>query len=110
MFSILILSIFHMISILHFQVWYLDSNFKFRTSPNFSLMNSDTPTTTTQCVFEFTGYDIIYCLSVADMLLALGQLGVTCTKDTSKTKLTSALLQALFGDFTPASAKRQESQ
>jgi hypothetical protein len=73
-------------------------------------MNSDTPTATAQRVFEFTGYDSICCLSVADMLLALGQLGVTCTKDTSKTKLTSALLQAVLGDFTPASAKRQESQ
>jgi len=78
-------------------------------SPSFSSMNSDTPTATAQHVFEFTGYDSICCLSVADMLLALGQLGVTCTKDTSKTKLTSALLQAMLGDFTLASAKRQES-
>ncbi|CAK9860952.1 unnamed protein product [Sphagnum jensenii] len=73
-------------------------------------MNSDTPTATAQRVFKFTGYDSICCLSVADMLLALGQLGVTCTKDTSKTKLTSALLQAVLGDFIPAFAKRQESQ
>jgi hypothetical protein len=55
-------------------------------------MNSDTPIATAQRVFEFTGYDSICCLSVADMLLALGQFGVTCTKDTSKSKLTSALL------------------
>jgi len=73
-------------------------------------MNSGTPTATAQRVFEFTDYDSICCLSVADMLLALGQLGVTCTKDTSKTKLTSALLQAVLGDFTPAFVKRQESQ
>jgi hypothetical protein len=55
-------------------------------------MNSGTPTATVLRVFEFTGYDNICCLSVADTLLALGQLGVTYTKDTSKTKLTSALL------------------
>jgi hypothetical protein len=61
-------------------------------SPTFSSMNSGTPTATVQRVFEFIGYDNICCLSVADTLLALGQLGVTYTKDTSKTKLTSALL------------------